>query len=85
MVVHLDDFAPKQRFKGTSRIRMDDARMKSFAAEFDPQPFRTDNAAAATVRLPVGIEFDPASAACMSRGRTRQRPAAGNLHPERHG
>lgn len=46
MALYLDDFAPGQRFKGTTRIRMDEARMKSFAAEFDPQPFHLDDAAA---------------------------------------
>ena len=42
----LDDLVPGQRFSGATRIRMDAARMKSFAAEFDPQPFHLDEQAA---------------------------------------
>lgn len=46
MTLYLDDLAPGQRFKGTTRIRVDETRMKSFAVEFDPQPFHLDDAAA---------------------------------------
>ena len=40
------DFAPGQRFIGTTRIRLDAARAKAFAEEFDPQPFHLDASAA---------------------------------------
>src|SRR2546429_8679854 len=43
---YLEDFAVGQKFGGTLRIRVDAARVKSFAAEFDPQPFHLDDAAA---------------------------------------
>jgi len=43
---YLDDFAVGQRFGGSTRVRVDAARIKSFAAEFDPQPFHLDEAAA---------------------------------------
>lgn len=43
---YLDDFEPGQRFEGRTRIRMDEARIRSFATEFDPQPFHLDAAAA---------------------------------------
>lgn len=46
MAFHLDDFVPGQRFQGTTRIRVDEKRMKSFATEFDPQPFHLDDGAA---------------------------------------
>ena len=46
MAHYLDDFAPGQHYQGTTRIRMDEARIKSFAAEFDPQPFHLDDSAA---------------------------------------
>ena len=47
MTVHyLDDFAPGQRYVGATRLRVDAERVKSFAAEFDPQPFHLDDAAA---------------------------------------
>lgn len=46
MALYLDDLAPGQRYQGTTRIRIDEARIKSFAAEFDPQPFHLDDAAA---------------------------------------
>jgi len=42
---YLEDFAVGQRF-GSGRARIDAARIKSFAAEFDPQPFHLDEAAA---------------------------------------
>lgn len=43
---YLDDFKPGQRFEGSTRLRMDEARMKTFATEFDPQAFHLDDAAA---------------------------------------
>jgi acyl dehydratase len=42
---YLEDFAPGQKF-GSGRARVDAARIKSFAAEFDPQPFHLDEEAA---------------------------------------
>jgi acyl dehydratase len=46
MSLYLEDFAPGQRYRGTQRIRIEEDRIKSFAAEFDPQPFHQDAAAA---------------------------------------
>jgi acyl dehydratase len=43
---YLEDFEPGQIFGGSTRIRVDDDRIKSFAAEFDPQPFHLDEEAA---------------------------------------
>lgn len=48
MHLYLDDITPGQRFSGTTRIRVEAERIKTFAAEFDPQPFHLDEAAAAT-------------------------------------
>src|SRR6266849_482053 len=42
---YLDDFAVGQTF-GSGRMRIDEQRIKDFAAEFDPQPFHLDDAAA---------------------------------------
>ena len=42
---YLDDFAVGQTF-GSGRMRIDEGRIKSFAAEFDPQPFHLDAEAA---------------------------------------
>ena len=42
---HLEDFAPGQRY-GSGRAVVDELRIKGFAAEFDPQPFHLDDAAA---------------------------------------
>ena len=42
---YLEDFSAGQKF-GSGRVRVDAARIKSFAAEFDPQPFHVDEAAA---------------------------------------
>jgi acyl dehydratase len=41
-----EDFQPGQTFRSV-RIRIDAERIKSFAAEFDPQPFHLDESAAA--------------------------------------
>lgn len=44
---YLEDFAPGQVYAGTTRARVVPERIKSFAAEFDPQPFHLDQDAAA--------------------------------------
>ena len=43
---YLEDYAAGQKYAGTARVRVDAARIRSFAAEFDPQPFHLDDAAA---------------------------------------
>lgn len=42
---YLEDFAAGQVY-GTGRLRIDDERIRSFAAEFDPQPYHLDEDAA---------------------------------------
>jgi acyl dehydratase len=42
---YLEDFAVGQKF-GSGRLRIDRERTIAFAAEFDPQPFHLDEAAA---------------------------------------
>jgi acyl dehydratase len=42
---YLEDFAVGQTFR-SGRIRLDEARITAFAADFDPQPFHLDAAAA---------------------------------------
>lgn len=42
---YLEDFAVGQRF-GSGRLVVETERIKSFAAEFDPQPFHLDEVAA---------------------------------------
>src|SRR5712675_2629488 len=42
---YLQDFAVGQTY-GSGRLQIDEERIKSFAAEFDPQPFHLDAAAA---------------------------------------
>ena len=44
--LYLEDFEVAQTFAGSTRIRVDKERIKSFAAEFDPQPFHLDESAA---------------------------------------
>lgn len=46
--LYLEDLAPGQHFVGSTRIRVEAERSKAFAAEFDPQPFHLDEAAART-------------------------------------
>jgi acyl dehydratase len=43
---YLEDYAVGQSY-GSGRIRVDEARIKAFAAEFDPQPFHMDETSAA--------------------------------------
>src|SRR5438477_3163361 len=43
---YLEDFSAGQKF-GSGRLKVDAERIKRFAAEFDPQPFHLDEAAAA--------------------------------------
>ena len=43
---YLEDFAPGQIYGGSSRARVEPERIKSFAAEFDPQTFHLDEDAA---------------------------------------
>jgi acyl dehydratase len=45
---YLEDFAVGQKF-GSATLRVDEERVKGFAAEFDPQPFHLDAAARATL------------------------------------
>ena len=42
---YLEDFSPGQKF-ASGRLRVERERIKSFAAEFDPQPFHLDEDAA---------------------------------------
>ena len=44
---YLEDFSPGQRFT-SGRLRVERDRIRSFAAEFDPQPFHLDEAQART-------------------------------------
>jgi acyl dehydratase len=44
-VRYLEDFAVGQKF-GSGTLRVDEAGIKRFAAEYDPQPFHLDEAAA---------------------------------------
>lgn len=43
---YLEAYAPGQVYGGATRIVVDAASIKRFAAEFDPQPFHLDEAAA---------------------------------------
>jgi acyl dehydratase len=49
-VRYLEEFAAGQKYGGDARLRVEVERVKSFAAEFDPQPFHLDeNAAGASM------------------------------------
>ena len=45
MALYLEDLAPGQKYR-SGKMRVEKERIKSFAAEFDPQPFHMDEAAA---------------------------------------
>lgn len=44
--LYLEDFTPGQRFMGRTRICIDEASVKAFPSELDPQPFHLDEGAA---------------------------------------
>ena len=44
-VRYLEDFEPGQKF-GSGRLTVESQRIKTFAAEFDPQPFHLDESSA---------------------------------------
>ena len=47
---YFEDFAAGQVYRGDARLRVEMERVKSFATEFDPQPFHLDeNAATASM------------------------------------
>jgi len=39
---YLEDFAVGQTFAGSGRVRINKERIRTFAADFDPQPFHLD-------------------------------------------
>src|SRR3954462_1769759 len=43
---YLEDFAAGQKYAGAARVGVEAERIRAFAAEFDPQPFHLDDAAA---------------------------------------
>ena len=43
---YLEDFATGQKYAGPARLRVEAERIRTFAAEFDPQPFHLDADAA---------------------------------------
>lgn len=43
---YLDDLVAGQHFRGSNRLRIEEDRIKAFAAEFDPQAFHLDEGAA---------------------------------------
>jgi len=43
---YLEDYAVGQTYDSSGRVRIDEERIKAFAAEFDPQPFHLDEEAA---------------------------------------
>jgi len=45
---HFEDLAVGQTYRSTETVTITAERIKSFAAEFDPQPFHLDEAAAKT-------------------------------------
>jgi acyl dehydratase len=43
---YLEDFAAGQTYRGALRVRVEAEQIRTFAAEFDPQPFHLDDTAA---------------------------------------
>jgi acyl dehydratase len=47
-LLYLEDLSPGQQFRGGAPARIEDERVRTFAAEFDPQPFHLEDGAAAS-------------------------------------
>jgi len=45
-LLYLDDLAPGRTFRGARTIGVDEAAIKAYAGQFDPQPFHLDDTAA---------------------------------------
>ena len=43
MPFYLEDFVAGQRFSSRESVRVEEAEIKAFAAQFDPQPFHLDD------------------------------------------
>jgi acyl dehydratase len=46
--LYLDDLQPGQKFRGETETLVDEAAIKAFARQYDPQPFHLDDEAART-------------------------------------
>lgn len=46
--LYLDDLRPGQKFRGETETLIDEAAIKAFARQYDPQPFHLDDEAART-------------------------------------
>jgi acyl dehydratase len=46
--LYLDDLQPGQKFRGATETLVDEAAIKAFARQYDPQPFHLDDEAART-------------------------------------
>ena len=61
---YLEDFVVGQKF-GSGRLGIDAARIKSFAAEFDPQPFHLNEEAAKRSILTLSRHSAPIRQTCL--------------------
>jgi len=78
MQLYLEDLHVGQRF-GSGKYQMTAERIKAFAAEFDPQPFHLDEAAAA------GTIFRGLAASGLAHGRSGDAFTGRSItHSERH-
>ena len=65
---YLDDLAAGQHFRGSNRLRIEADRIKTFAAEFDPQPFHLgEEAASASLFMGLAASGWHTAAATMRR------------------
>ena len=70
---YLEDFAVGQTF-GSGRLRVEKERIKTFAAEFDPQPFHLDEEAArGSIFRGLGAISSKSSLANSRRAMSRRR------------
>jgi acyl dehydratase len=78
--LYFDDFAIGQRFSHPASPVMELARIKQFAAEFDPQPFHVDEEAAAAHPVFAGLAASGwHTAATTARLLVESVPFAGGL------
>ena len=75
---YLEDFAVGQTF-GSGRLRIEGERALAFAAEFDPQPFYLDEAAARRIKSRKAILDRVATDRIMAMGYHFPFPALGHV------
>ncbi len=78
-LLYLDDLSVGQTFTGPGRVVLDEAAIREFAAQFDPQPFHLDAEAATDTLFGQQVASGWHTAAVTMRLQVETLPIAGGL------